>query len=187
VKSDEQLVEEAKHGSEAAFTELVTRYQQKLLRFLVARSASRADAEDAVQDTFVNAYRYLDSYRPAWRFSTWLYRIAIRNAARQAMPATEEIGEQADPEADPLADCVEQSERRNLWLIAKRDLSADAFTALWLRYAEDMSVKEVAVALNRPVSWTKVTLFRSRNVMARALEAEDRIGRQGDVYGQAGT
>ena len=182
MKSDEQLVDEAKRGSEAAFSELVTRYQQKLLRFLVTRSSSRADAEDAVQDTFVNAYRYLDSYKPAWRFSTWLYRIAIRNAARQAQPATDEIGEQADPEADPLTDCVEESERRNLWLIAKRSLAPEAYAALWLRYVEDMSVRDVAAALDRSESWAKVTLLRSRNAVARALEAEEG-GSKGKVYG----
>lgn len=182
-KSDEQLVDEAKRGSDVAFAELVTRYQAKLLRFLVARNATRADAEDAVQDTFVNAYRYLDTYKPAWRVSTWLYRIAIRNAARQARPASEELGEQPDPDADPLAACVEQSERENLWLVARRELSADAYAALWLHYAEDMPVRDVAIALDRSVSWAKVTLMRSRNVLGRALAtARDPAGR-GELYG----
>ena len=59
--TDEQLVEASLQGSAAAFNEIVERYQQRLLRFLLTRSASRADAEDAIQDTFINAYRYLSS------------------------------------------------------------------------------------------------------------------------------
>ena len=80
--TDEQLVEAALRGSIPAFGEIVDRYGDRLLRFLMTRCASLQDAEDALQDTFANAYRYLDSFNPKWRFSTWIYRIAIRNAAR---------------------------------------------------------------------------------------------------------
>ncbi len=82
VTTDEQLVDSALLGSAAAFAEIVDRYSERLLRFLLARCRSRADAEDALQDTFANAFRYLDSFNPKWRFSTWIYRIAIRNASR---------------------------------------------------------------------------------------------------------
>lgn len=85
MKADEQLVEAALAGSVDAFGELAGRYQERLFRFLLTRCATRADAEDALQDTFLNAFRYLDSYRPRWRFSTWLYRIAIRNADRKSV------------------------------------------------------------------------------------------------------
>jgi len=61
VFTDEQLVEASLDGSAGAFDEIVGRYQERLLRFLLTRSSSRADAEDAVQDTFINAYRYLAS------------------------------------------------------------------------------------------------------------------------------
>ncbi len=82
--TDEQLVTDSLAGSALAFSELVERYQERLLRYLVTRSGNRADAEDAVQDTFISAYRYLYSYNPRWAFSTWIYRIAIRNLARQS-------------------------------------------------------------------------------------------------------
>ncbi|NJN40724.1 MAG: hypothetical protein HC807_07785 [Gammaproteobacteria bacterium] len=81
--TDEQLAKAAQGGSSTAFDELVERYQCRLLRFLLGRCRSRADAEDALQDSFMNAYRYLHSFDTDRRFSTWLYRIALRNAARQ--------------------------------------------------------------------------------------------------------
>lgn len=170
--TDEQLVEAAIGGSAGAFETLVERYRGRLLRFLLGRCASRADAEDAVQDTLVAAYRYLASFNPRWRFSTWIYRIAIRNAARQSQRhAPLEAGEPVD-HADPLADCIDATDRENLWLTARRVLSEDACAALWLRYVEDLSVGEVAQALERSQSWTKVTLLRARRRLSREMTGE---------------
>lgn len=166
--TDEKLVEASLQGSDDAFNELLGRYQERLLRFLLTRSASQADAEDAMQDAFISAYRYLHSYNPRWRFSTWLYRIALRNLAAQQQPQAVVVDSVAVAANDPLQDCLAAAERENIWTTAKRLLSDDGFNALWLRYVEEMSVREVATALNRSLSWTKVTLFRGR----RRLKAE---------------
>ena len=180
--SDEQLVEVAKQGSAEAFTELVERYQQRLLRFLVTRCASRAHAEDALQDTLINAYRYLQSYDPRWRFSTWLYRIAIRNAMRQAVSSHSGPDELHD-ETDLLRECIAASERENLWLTAKKLLSDDAYAAMWLRYVEDLAMKEIASTLDRSVAWTKVTLMRSRRRLQTELERDRLPETRGEMYG----
>ena len=166
--SELQLIDAAKAGSADAFGDLARRYRGRLLRFLLTRCASLADAEDALQDTLINAYRYIDSYDPRWRFSTWLYRIAIRNAARLRGPELVEIGDLRDEENDPLAQCIADSEKENLWVVARRLLNDDVFAAMWLRYAEDMSVNDISKTLDRSVSWTKVNLMRGR----RALDAE---------------
>jgi RNA polymerase sigma-70 factor, ECF subfamily len=167
--SDElKLIDAAKRGSVDAFTELVRTYRDGLFRFLLTRCTNRADAEDALQDTLINAYRYLGSYDPRWRFSTWLYRIAIRNAGRLRTDNTAELGDPADHGADPLAHCLAASERENLWRNAQRVLSDEVFAAMWLRYVEDMSVRDISNVLERSSSWTKVNLLRGR----RALEAE---------------
>lgn len=170
VLSDEQLVAASLQGSDAAFAELVLRYQQRLLRFLLSRAANRADAEDALQDTFISAHRFLASFNPRWRFSTWLYRIALRNLARQRQPNWQGGEPETAGGDDPLHTCIEQNERENIWLIAKSRLTTEAFTAMWLRYVEDMSVREVANTLERPLSWTKVSLYRSRRALADALD-----------------
>lgn len=184
MKTDEQLVEAALGGSADAFGEVVERYQERLLRFLLTRCASRADAEDALQDTFINAYRYLSSYRPRWRFSTWLYRIAIRNAWKQRTSPVGRGDEPADDSAGPLASCIRYSEAENAWLAAKRLLSPEAQAALWLRYVEDMPVKDVARALERSPSWTKVTLLRARRRLRQALADDASNENESKVYGQ---
>jgi RNA polymerase sigma-70 factor (ECF subfamily) len=162
------MINAAKAGSVVAFTELVRSYRDGLLRFLLTRCSSYADAEDALQDTFINAYRYLHSYNSSWRFSTWLYRIAIRNASKLHTAPVLEIGEVVDENSDPLAHCIADSERENLWQCARRLLSDEVYAAMWLRYVEDMSIKDVAAVLDRSNSWTKVNLLRGR----RALDAE---------------
>ena len=80
-----KLIAAAKAGSAEAFADLVRGYRERLLRFLLTRSPSYADAEDVLQDTLIAAFRYLHSYDPRWRFSTWLYRIAIRNARNSVL------------------------------------------------------------------------------------------------------
>ena len=91
-----KLIKAAKAGSADAFAELVRSYKVRLLRFLMTRCASHADAEDALQDTLIAAYRYLYSYDPRWRFSTWLYRIAIRNAQKSRSENTVEYSDLGD-------------------------------------------------------------------------------------------
>ncbi len=163
-----QLIEKAKAGSVEAFTDLVESYRARLFRYLLTRCSNYADAEDALQDALINAYKYLHTYNPQWRFSTWLYRIAIRDLGRRSEENVTELGELGSVEDDPLNHAIAASERQNLWSSARRLLNDEVYTAMWLRYAEDMSVKDIASALDRSVSWTKVNLMRGRN----ALDAE---------------
>jgi RNA polymerase sigma-70 factor (ECF subfamily) len=179
---DLELIEAAQDGSVDAFTELVHGYRDGLFRFLLTRCSSHADAEDALQDTFINAYRYIRTYDPQWRFSTWLYRIAIRNAARLRPSEVRELGELGDEESDPLRHCIADSERQNLWLSARRLLSEEVFTAMWLRYVEDMSVNDISAVLKRSVSWTKVNLMRARRILDVELNKEATVAKS-EAYG----
>ncbi len=165
---EQQLIDAAKAGSAEAFADLVKLYRVRLLRFLLTRCASFADAEDALQDTLIAAYRYLHSYDSRWRFSTWLYRIAIRNAQKIRSENIVELGDLSDEESDPLLQCIVASESENLWVSARRVLNDDVFAATWLRYAEDMSINDISKALDRSASWTKVNLLRAR----KALDSE---------------
>lgn len=171
--NDRPLIDAAQAGSAAAFADLVAPYRVRLLRFLLSRCTSYADAEDVLQDTLINAYRYLHTYDPRWRFSTWLYRIAIRNASNQRQRNVVEFGELAAEEGDPLALCIQAAETENLWLHARRLLNDEVYAAMWLRYAEDLSMKDISTVLERSVSWTKVNLLRARRRLEAAMRAED--------------
>jgi RNA polymerase sigma-70 factor (ECF subfamily) len=182
VSNEAALIEAAKKGSATAFADLVRSHRDGLLRFLLTRSSSYADAEDALQDTLINAYRYLNSYDSRWRFSTWLYRIAINNAAKHRSIETVELGDLSDAESDPLLECIAASEKANLWMAARRLFNDDVYAAMWLRYVEDMSVKDISSVLERSVSWTKVNLLRGRKALGADLNRET-AGTERKTYG----
>ena len=182
MSNEAALIAAARQGSATAFTELVHTYREGLLRYLLTRASSYADAEDALQDTLINAYRYLHSYDPRWRFSTWLYRIAINNISKLRPADTVELGDLVDEESDPLQHCIAASDRENLWQCARRQLSDEVYTAMWLRYVEDMSVNDISAVLNRSVSWTKVNLLRGRKTLGAVLN-KDATDKKSKAYG----
>ena len=74
---DEALVRQSQSGDPAAFAELVRKHQRMIHSLTYRMTGSVDDAEDLAQETFINAYRQIASYRGVSKFSTWLYRIAI--------------------------------------------------------------------------------------------------------------
>lgn len=78
--SDETLAARAAGGDASAFEEIVTRYQNRVYRLTCRLTGNDADALDVLQDTFLQVFRHLASFRGESRFGTWLYRIAT-NAA----------------------------------------------------------------------------------------------------------
>ncbi|HPE30307.1 MAG TPA: RNA polymerase sigma factor [Parvularculaceae bacterium] len=76
-RSDAELMSEVAEGDHHAFTELMSRYKTPLFRFILRYVGSPSDAEDLLQDVFVNVYSKAATYDPAWKASTWIYRIAL--------------------------------------------------------------------------------------------------------------
>ena len=168
MKSEEQqLIARAQDGCRDAFTELVRRYQDRLLRFLALRSGVYHDAEDALQCALLNAWRYLPSYDSRWQFSTWLYRIGLRELASPQAQQTA-----LDESMLAVSDALPGVEVDNIWRLAARELSADARSALWLRYGEDASIREIASIMSRSSAWVKVSLMRSRRALAATVARE---------------
>ena len=97
------------------------------------------------------------------------------------MPET--AADPVDAGVDLLEECIAHSERENLWLTAKKLLSGEAYTAMWLHYVEDIAVKDVARTLDRSLSWTKVTLMRSRRRLRAELTKSGVAECGGEMYG----
>ncbi len=171
--SDEQeLIEQAQQGSIDAFEQLVIHYQDRLYRFLLIRAANRADAEDALQEAFVAVFKYLPGYRQRYRFSTWLFTIALRQLGRlgKRQPESVDLSESiacGQPGPEQLG--IQSEHRQSLWQTASLCLGGAQFTALWLFYVEEMPVAEIGKIMKRPVSWVKVNLMRARRRLSREL------------------
>lgn len=170
--SDEALAEEARSGSLAAFTELLGRYESRLLRFLAQRLGSVSDAEDAFQEACLKAWRNMRLYDRRRRFSTWLFtlasHVAIDMLRRRGSIRPEPLGEGAVGRTT-ATDGPDNAGPGGLWALARRMLTGDSYAALWLYYAEDMSVRDIARALGRSSVWVKVSLFRSRRAIRDAI------------------
>lgn len=172
-ETERQLVKRALEGSLDAFDELMLEHQDRLYRFVLVRGASAADAHDIVQDTFLAAWRSLSGYRPKWRFSTWLYTIARREASRRPREHDELPAGLVDAGHGPAGQTQVDQQRDNLWGVAGRVLNREGFTTLWLYYGEDYTISEVARILGRSVPWVKVTLHRGRKRLADEIDADE--------------
>ena len=166
--TDKELVKRVQKGDKGAFDVLVLKYEQKIVNLVMRYVRDPEQALDITQEAFIKAYRALPRFRGDSAFYTWLYRIAIRNALKHTAGDTVEFTETPDDSDGPLEQCIGEEARQNVWVRAKRVLNDDVYTAMWLRYVEDMSVRDIASVLERSASWTKVNLLRGR----RALEAE---------------
>jgi RNA polymerase sigma-70 factor (ECF subfamily) len=177
---DEELAMRASAGSRGAFEELVTRYTPRLFIFLRRKAGSPEDIEDLVQETFMRAFSNIERYDARWRFSTWIYTLAVRLAISrhraQKIKPSGLIG--LDPEnpesasAGPMDVLIQKEEtqkRKNIWNLALT-LSPREYEALWLRYAEDMSVKDIATAMRRSQVGVRTLLHRGRLHLSEKLK-----------------
>ena len=172
--TDEQLAAKVQIGCKDSFAELVLRLNNRLLSFLLTRTGKHEDAEDLVQETFVKAYKNIKKFNDRWKFTTWIFTIAVRlaNSHYRRQKTTyniEDIGDFEHKIDGPEKIVAEQQQWENIWLLAKDTLSSNQYQSFWLKYAEDMSIKDIAKILGKSKVSIKVTLFRARNNMASVL------------------
>ena len=134
---------------------------------------SVADAEDAVQDAFVRAYRHLGSYRERDRFGAWLLRIVVnqcRTRAAKAARYTRFDLDQHEPDAEhsPAHDA---SDRRAELAHALAQLGPEQREAIVLRYTEELSFEEISTLTGVGISALKMRVQRACTRLRTLLEA----------------
>lgn len=150
-------------GEEAAFAQLVERYQDRL--FTVARRllGNRADAEDVVQRAFLQLFRNAESYNPRWQLSTWLYRI-LTNACVDELRRRRGRGELPSPPAAPRPG-------ENLGVRrALESVPTEARLLLALCYVGGLSYEELARVRGLSINTVKSQLARGKAILRKALE-----------------
>jgi RNA polymerase sigma-70 factor (ECF subfamily) len=165
-----------------AFEELVDRFQGRLFNFLLRRLHCATDADDLTQDTFVRAWQQMHRYQPHGRFATWLFTIASRlaiDSLRSRKAKTKQLKlaalhgrELRSHESSADDTSCEVSRVANIWEVAAAALNDEQHTALWLRYAEDLSNVEIARVLGRTRVGVRVMLHRARAIIARKWNAQ---------------
>jgi RNA polymerase sigma-70 factor (ECF subfamily) len=177
--TDVELVRRAQEGDLDAFADIVRRHEPRLRVVLLRILDDARDVEEAVQDTFVQAWRNLDRYRAEAALFTWLYRIGV-NAAfartrRKAHPTTDldalpsEGAVQVAPEFRPEA-VAEAHDLRARILAALAALPFEHREAVVLRDVAGLSNEEVAAALDLSVAAAKSRIHRGRLALRELLE-----------------
>ena len=192
---DGMLVAAALAGDEAAFAQLVLRYQPALMRAAVSRMGQRQLAEDAVQETFLCTHRWLRTYDSRWSFRTWLWTILLNQCSRLAKQEVRQpTSEQRCPAADALARCCperspldqllarEDSDRLNQLLARLPEVQADA---LRLRFFGGLTFPEIAAAMHSSEPGAKLRVKNGLLTLANWLKDTHSEGAGGQIAGPA--
>jgi RNA polymerase sigma factor (sigma-70 family) len=180
--TDGELFSRAQRGNVAAYEEIVRRYQQTAFRTAYVITGSGPDAEDAVQEGFVKAYRALATFREGAEPRPWLMRI-VANEARNRVRSSgrrqqlelrlAEGYRPGDAAPSPEAAAVAAEERRRL-LSLVNSLSDDDRLVIASRYLLELSGEETAAALGVPEGTVKSRLSRA---LARLRTSFEEAGR----------
>jgi RNA polymerase sigma-70 factor, ECF subfamily len=186
---DDELIRVARGGNNAAFTELVRRYEETVYRFSYKICRDSDKAAETLQDTFVNVFRKLDTFDGKSKFSTWLYTIVTNNClmkhrkrkrdtleesleAYDHPPAHHEHTRRIQPiqMMETPSDLILTKELRETLDRAITSLPEDYRVVFVMRDIEGQSNEETARALGLSVEATKSRLRRARAFLRQQLE-----------------
>jgi RNA polymerase sigma-70 factor (ECF subfamily) len=184
---DAGLVKAINSGDKSLFQDLVKKYEQKLYNFGLKMCGETRDAEDMVQDTFLNAFKYMPDFRYEASFKNWLYRIAISACIKKKRkskfaPQKELSLEDFIPgDKENAADSLPQWASEPLEKILNAELSENIQSSilslsekyrivLVLRDIEGFGTEETAQILNIKPASVKVRLHRARLFLKERLK-----------------
>lgn len=178
-RTDAELLAAHVAGDSEAFGELVSRHRDRLWAVALRTTGDPEEAQDAVQDALISAFRRADSFRGEAQVTTWLHRIVVnacldrmrRRSVRPTVPLPEEEHEPGGNRA-ALADPNDHLDARETAIEIQRaldELPADQRAAIVLVDIEGYPVEEAAAILECPVGTVKSRCFRGRAKLAARL------------------
>lgn len=179
MNDEDELIQSALAGNSSAFEVLVARYQDRLYTAMISVVGSTDEAEDVVQESFIQAYLKLDTFQQNSRFFTWLYRIAFnfalaRRRRRRGHLSLEESREASGTEPSAKSEAPDsrmtRSEDVALVHLALAQLSEDHRSILVLREMEDLAYEDIADVLQISIGTVRSRLNRARFALKLQLE-----------------
>ena len=184
---DPEVVQLARKGSEAAYRELLTRYERPVFSLIFRMVRDRETSEDLAQETFIKVLNNLDRYSPEFKFSSWLFKIAnnltIDHLRRRRVDT---ISIEGAPDAVTAESAkatsiavvsgtespLEELESRELGTAIERaigKLRPEYRACIMLRHVEDKSYEEIAEIVKLPLGTVKTYIHRARHELRAAL------------------
>jgi RNA polymerase sigma-70 factor (ECF subfamily) len=169
--TDLELVDRVKSGDRSAFESIVNRYERTVFNSAYRIVGDRDDAADITQTTFVKVFEKIDTFKPSFKFFSWLYRISVNEAynhqKRRMQAATVELEPPAS-QPGPYED-LRQSERCEHLERALEEMTYDYRIVIVLKHLMLLSYREISEILNVPEKTVKSRLFSARQVLHRQL------------------
>lgn len=181
--TDEALVKRVQSGDKRAFDLLVLKYQHKVAALISRYVQDKQEVLDVAQDSFIKAYRAIDSFRGESAFYTWLYRIAVNTAknylvSRSRRPPSSdveldnedvhavynELSDAGTPDANLNRDRLESEIQ-----LAIKDLPEELRGALTLREFDGLSYEDIAQVMDCPVGTVRSRIFRAREAVEKRI------------------
>jgi RNA polymerase sigma-70 factor (ECF subfamily) len=185
---DADVVALAQRGRETAYRELLRRYERPVFSLVFRMVRDRTVAEDLAQDTFVKVLNNIDRYRPEFKFSSWLFKIANnvtidhlrkRQLNTISIDGSPHAGTAAEVEATSI-DLADQGETALDEMVAKElggkieraiaALRPEYRSCIMLRHVEGRSYEEIAATLDLPLGTVKTFIHRARHQLRELLE-----------------
>ena len=186
--TDQEIVVLARQGREAAYRELIGRYQRPVFSLIYRLVRDREKSEDLAQDTFIKVLNALDRYDPTYKFSSWIFKIAHNTSLdhlRKKEPQTLSL------EGSPHAETSSEQEASVIQALsteetpedyaASRELGAtlevaigklrpEYRTAIIMCHVEGRPYEEIAETMGVPLGTVKTYIHRARNELKKELE-----------------
>ena len=175
--TDIDLVTRAIRGQESAFEELVKRYQRPITAYIFRMLGDYDLSLDVTQDVFIKVYNSLEKYRPEYKFSTWIYRIAHnaaidhmrRNSMQTSSIETENAEGAYELQLESSLPSPEKDRERSEWRAeidaVVKCLPPSYRDLIVLRHSQELSYDEIAEVTGLPLGTVKNRLFRAREMM----------------------
>jgi len=174
---DKNLIERAIEGEAEAFGQLYDRYQPAIYRFIYLKVGQREEAEDLTHQVFLKSWRNMTGYNfKGFPFSSWLYSIARNQVIDHyrlkkdiiGLEAIAEIGEDGNPH-----DVLDKQTNLAKVKLAILKLNGEQQDVVIMRFIDDLSVKETAMALDKSESAVKLLQHRAVKNLKKILEIEE--------------
>ena len=187
VTDDRELITRAREGDEAAFRELLQRYERPVFNICLRMVRNREEAEDLSQDAFMKVFGMLERYNPAYAFSSWLFKITsnlcidtIRKRKIDTLPMDQPVQSEAGEFARQYESPGDDPERVYL-KGEKMDQLTEAIGGLpphyrvmiVLRHQQDLSYEEIAEVLDVPLGTVKARIHRAREMLKTRLSGKN--------------
>ncbi|HXW96897.1 MAG TPA: sigma-70 family RNA polymerase sigma factor [Gemmatimonadales bacterium] len=185
--TDQEIVALAREGREAAYRELIRRYERPVFSLILRMVRDRQLAEDLAQETFIKALNAIGSYRPEFKFSSWIFKIAnnaaIDHLRRRELDtlsidgaphatSAEDIEATALQVGDRGETPLAELEARELGTAIERAigrLRPEYRSCIMLRHVEGMAYEEIAQLLDLPLGTVKTYIHRARHELRDML------------------